>query len=99
MRNSIVYCTYNRRPLLERSLAELAPQLASCRDVEVIVVDDGSTDSTQDLAAHFGGQPHVRFIRQPNLGNSAARNAGADAAAGEWVTFLDDDAWPPPGWV
>lgn len=61
---------------------------------EVIVVDDGSSDATADVArAHAG----VRLIRLPaNGGPGAARNAGIAAAQGEWVAFLDaDDLWPP----
>ncbi len=60
--------------------------------LEVIVVDDGSTDGSADVAASFP----VRCLRQPNLGVAAARNAGLAAAGGEVISFLDqDDLWPP----
>ena len=58
------------------------------------LVDDGSADDSARIAESFG--PPVRVIRQPNQGESAARNRGIEAAAGDWVAFLDADdlsAW------
>jgi hypothetical protein len=72
------------RSALEQSLAPL----------EIIVVDDGSTDRTGDVARAFGHR--VRCIRQDNAGCAAARNHGIREAAGEFVAFLDaDDRWLP----
>jgi glycosyltransferase involved in cell wall biosynthesis len=67
-------------------------------DLEVIVVDDGSTDDTAAVAAAVD-DPRVRVIRQPNRGVSSARNAGLAAAAGRWVAFLDCDDLPEPNWL
>lgn len=68
--------------------------LSQTREIaEVIVVDDGSSDRTAELAASF---PKTRVIRRPNGGPGAARNTGIQAASGEWVALLDsDDVWLP----
>ena len=67
--------------------------LAQAHDrIEVIVVDDGSTDDSREVASRFG--PPVRVVSQPNLGISAARNRGVELATGEFLAFLDaDDLW------
>src|SRR5207253_1947001 len=64
-------------------------------DVEVVVVDDGSTDDTRAIAHGFG----VRVISTENRGLSAARNSGLEAATGEIVAYIDDDAYPDPHWL
>ena len=64
-------------------------------DFEVIVVDDGSTDSTAAVAEEHG----FRVIRTPHRGLSSARNTGLAAATGEIVAYLDDDARPDPDWL
>jgi glycosyltransferase involved in cell wall biosynthesis len=64
------------------------------KPIEVIVVDDGSTDDTEGILARYGDQ--IRLIRQKNQGPSTARNAGIQTARGEIVAFLDsDDTWLP----
>lgn len=92
MKVSVVIPCYNARRYVDATLRSVAAQ--QWPDIEVIVVDDGSTDgSAQHIeAAH----PSVRVLRQPNQGVAAARNAGIAAARGDWIAFLDaDDLWLP----
>jgi glycosyltransferase involved in cell wall biosynthesis len=89
---SVIIPVYNG----ERFLAEAVHSALSQthRDVEVIVVDDGSTDGTPDIISRLGSL--VRPLRQPNQGVAAARNAGIAVARGRFVAFLDaDDVWLP----
>lgn len=92
-RVSVVVCTYNGAATLENCLDGLAK--LEYPDYEVIVVDDGSTDSTPQLAARHD----VRLIRTENLGLGSARNTGMQAASGEIVAYIDDDARPAPRWL
>jgi glycosyltransferase involved in cell wall biosynthesis len=89
---SIIIPTYNRCVLLKRALDSVYKQTFS--EFEVIIVDDGSTDETAEMIALLF--PEVRYIYQPNLGVSSARNTGLTVANGCWVAFLDsDDEWLP----
>ena len=83
---SIVIPTYNRAKLLHRAVESALAQTFA--DLEVLVVDDGSPQPVA-LQNH---DPRLRILRLPrNVGGAAARNAGARAAAGQWITYLDDD--------
>lgn len=87
---AVIIPTYNRAALLERALASVIAQ--SCPATEIIVIDDGSTDSTQQLIEN--NYPQVRYIHQANSGVSAARNAGIKTTTCDWVCLLDsDDSW------
>lgn len=83
----MVVPTFNHRRFLSETLAALGRQ--SHPSLEVIVVDDGSTDGTAELLA--ASPPLVRSIRQDHAGPSAARNAGIDSARGSYITFVDAD--------
>jgi len=85
---SVVIPLYNKREYIGRALASVAKQTYPAS--EVIVIDDGSTDDGAEIVERYTGLP-VRLIRQRNKGVSAARNAGINAASGEWVAFLDAD--------
>jgi glycosyltransferase involved in cell wall biosynthesis len=86
---SIVVPTHNRASTLGRALRSVAAQTFS--DYEVIVVDDGSADSTPEYLKTLRG-PRYRSIRnERSLGVSGARNRGISAAIGQWIVFLDDD--------
>jgi glycosyltransferase involved in cell wall biosynthesis len=90
---SVVIPTRNRARLLQRTLESVLKQ--STGDLEVIVVDDGSTDSPQTVSA--AADPRVSVLRNPETtGVSRARNRGIAAARGEWIAFCDDDdIWAP----
>jgi glycosyltransferase involved in cell wall biosynthesis len=89
---SVIIPVYNRVELICQALSSVRAQ--TFRDFEVVVVDDGSTDSTAAVVkAHY---PEVRLIQKENAGVSAARNRGIQEARGEWIAFLDsDDVWLP----
>lgn len=90
---SVVISLYNKAPYVVHALRSV---LASHYPPhEVIVVDDGSTDSGPARVRAIG-DPRVRLVSQPNRGVSAARNFGIDEARGEYIAFLDaDDYWTP----
>jgi len=99
---SIVICTFNRAELLKKTLGSL-PSLTDIESAEVIVVDNNSADHTRCVAMEFAtacqGKFDVRYVFESRQGLSAARNAGAAAARGDIVAFLDDDAVPVRGWI
>ncbi|MEO8483547.1 MAG: glycosyltransferase family 2 protein [Acidobacteriota bacterium] len=89
---TVVIPTYNAVAFIGEAIASVHAQ--SLSPFEIIVVDDGSRDGTPDVVRR--DFPDVRVIVQPNSGVSTARNAGLDAARGDWVAFLDaDDTWTP----
>jgi glycosyltransferase involved in cell wall biosynthesis len=91
-RVSVIIPSFNRAHCIVASVESVLAQ--TFQDLEVIVVDDGSTDDTQEVLARFGNR--IRVIRQENGGVSAARNAGIRAARAEWIAFQDsDDTWRP----
>jgi glycosyltransferase involved in cell wall biosynthesis len=91
---SVVICSLNGARGVDRCLSALREQKDV--DLEVIVVDDGSTDDTSDVAREHG----VTAIRhQVNRGLAAARNTGTRAASAAVVAFLDDDCEPEPAWA
>lgn len=88
---SIIIPTYNRRELLRRTLQSLALQSYPADRFEVVVVDDGSTDGTDAMVQQLQVPYVLRYVRQPNRGRAAARNAGVRAAAADLLIFLDSD--------
>jgi glycosyltransferase involved in cell wall biosynthesis len=91
---SVIIPTYNRTHYLGEAVESILNQdIQDCR-IEIIVVDDGSTDNTKEVLRKYGNS--VRYIYQDNRGVGSARNRGIDEATGEWVSFLDsDDRWLP----
>jgi glycosyltransferase involved in cell wall biosynthesis len=92
---SVVIPTYNRAYCIAATVDSVLAQ--THRNVEVLVVDDGSTDGTLELLARtYAAEPRVRALSQPNGGVCAARNHGLREARGEFVALLDsDDLWLP----
>jgi hypothetical protein len=89
---SVIIPTYQRRDLVVRAVRSALGQ--TVRDLEVLVIDDGSDDGTREALA--GLDPRVRYQWQPNRGVAAARNAGVRAARAPVLAFLDsDDHWRP----
>lgn len=91
MNLSVVIPTYNRPELLRRVLEALCRQTLPRDRFEVLVVDDGSPQPLDDLAAGFSPRLPVRFLRKPNSGLASTRNFGAAQARGDVLLFLDDD--------
>jgi glycosyltransferase involved in cell wall biosynthesis len=95
MANPLISCivpVFNGERYLGEALDSILAQ--TYRPIEIIVVDDGSTDGTGELVARYGDR--IRYFRQNNEGAPTARNAGLSAARGAFVAFLDsDDLWHP----
>jgi GT2 family glycosyltransferase len=89
---SVIIPACNSAATLTRAIESVLAQ--SWPADEIIVIDDGSTDDTLQLARGFGDQ--VRVIHQSNAGVSVARNQGAEVATGDWLAFLDADDWYYP---
>jgi glycosyltransferase involved in cell wall biosynthesis len=92
-RISVVICAHNAAPTLDECLHHTCA--LDYPKLEVIVVDDGSTDATARIVAEH---PRARLVKIPHSGLSAARNEGFRAATGELIAYLDADAYPTPEW-
>lgn len=92
---SVVVPIYNVEPYLDECLSSIAAQYH--RELDVVMVDDGSTDDSAAIAAAFAARDsRFRLISQANAGLGAARNAGAAAATGDYLMFVDSDDVIPP---
>ncbi len=89
---SVIIPAFNASALLPDAIESALRQTAGTP--EVIVIDDGSTDSTADVVQQF--QTRIRYFRQPNSGAAAARNNGISRATGDFIAFLDADDWWHP---
>jgi glycosyltransferase involved in cell wall biosynthesis len=89
---SVVIPAFNAEATLARAIDSVLEQTWPA--AEIIVVDDGSRDATADVARRY--EAPVRLLTQANAGVSAARNAGASVARGQWLAFLDADDWYYP---
>jgi GT2 family glycosyltransferase len=97
---TVVVPTWNRAALLGDCLRSLEAQEYPSDRFEILVVDDGSSDATEEVARrHAAGARGVRYVGRPHGGLNAARNAGLAEAAGDPICFIDDDADAPAGWL
>jgi glycosyltransferase involved in cell wall biosynthesis len=87
--------TYNHESFIEEAIKSVLEQKFQASELEILVVDDGSTDRTPELVRKF--QPRVRLLRKPNGGQASAFNTGIPEARGEIIAFLDGDDWWAPG--
>jgi GT2 family glycosyltransferase len=88
---TILVDTYNHERFIEEALTSVMEQDFPAAEMEILVVDDGSTDRTPEMVRKF--EPRVRLIRKTNGGQASAFNAGIAEARGEVVAFLDGDDW------
>jgi O-antigen biosynthesis protein len=91
---SVIVCCFNGESTLENCLSGL--EKLEYPDVEVIVIDDGSTDTSAAIAARH---PNFKLVSQENRGLGNARNLGLELSTGEIVAYIDCDAWPDPHWL
>ena len=89
MKISVIVPVYNARDYIEKCLDSLINQ--SLKDIEIIVVDDGSTDDTYKIVSKY--KDKIRLIKQKNGGVASARNKGLSVAKGEYIAFVDSDDW------
>ncbi|HEY0674222.1 MAG TPA: glycosyltransferase family 2 protein [Longimicrobiales bacterium] len=89
---SVIIPTYNRAHMIGQTIESVLAQ--TYEPIEIIVIDDGSTDNTSDVVARYGGA--VRYLKQSNAGVAAARNTAFGIARGEYIALIDsDDRWQP----
>ena len=86
-RVSVIIPTYNRADLIGEAIESALNQTFD--DLEIIIVDDGSTDSTKEVVRRFDGP--IKYIYQENRGRSCARNKGFEISSGDYICFLDSD--------
>lgn len=98
---SIIVSTYNRKDMLKNCLEALFNQTYPKDRYEVIVVDDGSTDGTEEAVKSIPktNNDRLRYFKQPNKGPAAARNLGIKKGVGEIIAFIDDDCIADKEWL
>ena len=93
---SVIIPTFNRKDWLKECLDSVTNQDTKGISYEVIVVDDGSSDGTEDIVHRY---KKTTYLRQKNQGQAAARNLGLSAARGQVIAFTDDDCIPSKDWL
>lgn len=88
---SVIVPVYNVKPYLRKCLDSIINQ--TCRDLEILIIDDGSTDGSGEVCNEYMNDERVKVFHTKNHGLSAARNLGLDNATGDWIGFVDSDDW------
>jgi glycosyltransferase involved in cell wall biosynthesis len=97
---SIIICTRNRVGYLAAAIESIEAQEVSKEFHEIIIVDNASSDATREfVCSRASRDSNLRYVREPTIGLSSARNTGIRAARGEYLAFIDDDAIAEPGWL
>jgi len=94
---SIITPTYNRAHLIQRAILSIVNQTYT--DWELIIVDDGSTDNTEEIIKPFLEDTRISYYKKENTGPTHSRNVGVSFAKGEWITFLDSDDEAKQDWL
>jgi len=95
---SVIVPIYNAEPFLKKALASLENQ--TYRNMEILLVDDGSTDGSKEICADFiERDPRFRYFYQANRGVSAARNTALHHVSGAYIAFMDSDDWVEPDYI
>lgn len=96
---SVLIPTYNKKPYLELTLVSLCNQTYPSDKYEIVIIDDGSTDGTDEAVSLISFPCPVKYIKQENSGRSAARNKGIEASEGAVIVFHDDDVIAHPTFI
>jgi glycosyltransferase involved in cell wall biosynthesis len=94
---TIITPTYNREVLLQNTIRSIIGQ--TYQHWELIIVDDGSTDGTEQAVKPFLADNRIRYIKKENTGQADSLNRGAQLATGDYITFLDSDDEAYPSWL
>jgi len=94
---SIIIPVYNRPQEVKELLGSLAVQ--TCKDFEVIIVEDGSQERSEQVVTSYGDLLDVKYFYKENIGRVLSRNYGANCAGGEYLLFLDSDCIVPPEYI
>lgn len=97
---SVIVCTYNRAQLLKNCIRSLVKQSINKKLFEIIVIDNNSSDDTQNVVNDFArNHSNIKLVIEKKLGLSHARNRGWKEARGKYVAYIDDDAFAQTDWV